>query len=154
MLFFVFVAVGVPLALPFSCSGFGVIVFIRLVVEIVEEGREDGVEMVQEYVHVEAIEINNPLVDVLSVMALAAIFEKKLGGAVHRPQDLCNKCVLDCNFFFVDDAVFSVSILHKIPNLGFKDAVFAEDRIYCDRECFQLVIEEVKVLGDRNCPLS
>ena len=99
MLFFVFVAVGVPLALPFSCSGFGVIVFIRLVVEIVEEGREDGVEMVHEYVHVEAIEINNPLVDVLSVMALAAIFEKKLGGAVHRPQDLCNKRVLDCNFF-------------------------------------------------------
>ena len=44
-----------------------------------EEGREDSVEAVQYYVHVEAIKINNPLVDVLLAKALAAVFEKELG---------------------------------------------------------------------------
>ncbi len=48
-----------------------------------EEGREDGVEMMQDYVHVEAIKIDNPLVDVLLVVSLAAVFKKKLGEAVH-----------------------------------------------------------------------
>jgi hypothetical protein len=65
------------------CSEFGVVIFIRLVIELVEEGREDGVEMMQDYVHVEAIKIDNPLVDVLLVVSLAAVFKKKLGEAVH-----------------------------------------------------------------------
>ena len=64
MLFFV--AVGVPLAFPFSCSGFRVVVFIGLVVELVEGGGEDGVETIQDYVDVETIKIDYPLVDVLS----------------------------------------------------------------------------------------
>jgi len=45
----------------------------------VKEGKEDSVKVVQYYVHVEAIKINNPLVDVLLAKALAAVFEKELG---------------------------------------------------------------------------
>ena len=45
------------------------VIFIRLVVELVEEGREGGVEAVQGYVDVEAIKINNPLANVLLVEA-------------------------------------------------------------------------------------
>ncbi len=61
------------------------IVFILLVIDLVEEGREDSVEAVQYYVHVEATKINNPLVNVLLVEALATVFKKELGEAVHRP---------------------------------------------------------------------
>ena len=92
-----------------------------------EEGREGGVETVQDYVHVEAIEINNPLVDVLSVEALAAVVKEELGEAVHRSQDFCSKRVVNCNPVFVDHAIF-VDFLHKIPKPGSKDAVFAEDK--------------------------
>jgi hypothetical protein len=120
----------------------------------VEEGREDGMEMIQDYVHAEAIKIDNPLVDVLLVMALAAVFKKKLGEAVHQPQDLCSKCVVDHNPIFVDDAVLSVDIHHKVPKLGCKDAVFAKNKTYCNRACFQLEIEGVKVLGEHYCHLS
>ena len=116
-------------------------------------GREDSVEAVQYYVHVEAIKIDNPLVDVLLVEALAAVFEKELGEAVHRPQDFCSKRVIYRNPVFVDDAMF-VDFLHKIPKPGSKDAVFAEDKAYRNPECFQLVMEGVKVLGDRHCHLS
>jgi len=119
----------------------------------VEEGREDSVEAVQYYVHVKAIKINNPLVDVLLVEALAAVFKKELGEAVHHPQDFCSKRVIYCNPDFVDNAKF-VDFLHKIPKPGSKDAVFAEDKSYRDRECFQLVMEGMKVLGDRHCCLS
>lgn len=118
---------------PFSCSGFRVVVFIGLVVELVEGGGEDGVETIQDYVDVETIK-------------LAVVFQKKLGEAVHRPQDLCSKRVDDHNFVFVDD--------DKIPKFGCKDAVFAEDKNYCNCEYFQLEIEGVKVLGDRPCRLG
>ena len=110
-------------------------------------------EAVQYYVHIEAIKINIPLVDVLSVEALVAVFEKELGEAVHRPQDFCSKRVIYRNPVLVDDAMF-VNFLHEIPKPGSKDAVFAEDKSYRDRECFQLVMEGVKVLGDRHCRLS
>jgi len=51
--------------------------------------------------------------------------------------------------------VFSVDILHKILKLGSKDAVFVEDKTYCNCECyFQLEIEGVKVLGDHHCCLG
>ena len=100
-------------------------------------------EVVQYYVHVEAIKINNPLVDVLLAKALAAVFEKELGEAVHCPQDFCSKCVVYCNPVFVDDAMF-VDFLHKIPKKpGSKDAVFAKDKACCNCKCFQLVMEGV-----------
>jgi hypothetical protein len=105
-------------------------------------------ETIQDYVHVEAIEINNSLVDVLLVVALAAVFKRKLGEAVHQPQDLCSKRVVDRNPIFVDNAVLPIDIHHKVPKLGCKDAVFAKNKTYCNRECFQLEIEGVKVLGD------
>ncbi len=98
-------------------------------------------ETMQDYVHVEAIKIDNPLVDVLLVVALAAVFKKKLDEAVHQPQDLCSKRVVNCHPIFVDDAVLSVDIHHKVPKLGCKDAVFAKNKTYCNHECFQLEIE-------------
>ena len=65
-----------PLRFPFFHR---FIIFIQLVIELVKEGKEDSVKVVQYYVHVEAIKINNPLVDVLLAKALAAVFEKELG---------------------------------------------------------------------------
>ena len=129
------------------------VIFIRLVVELVEEGREGGVEAVQGYVDVEAIKINNPLANVLLVETPAAVFEEKLGEAIHQPQDFCNKLVVNHNPVLVDQAVF-VDFLHKIPKPGSKDAFFAKDKTYCDLKCFQLVMEGVIVLGDRHCHLS
>ncbi len=112
-------------------------------------------ELVENKVQVKAVKINDPLVDVFLVGALAKVFEDKLDGAVHRPQDLCSKRVLDHNLIFVlDDAVLSINVLHKIAKLGCKDAVFAKDQAYCSRKCFQLEVELVEVLGDRHCCLS
>jgi hypothetical protein len=62
------------------------------------------------------------------VEALAAVFEKELGEAVHRPQDFCSKRVVYRNPVFVDDAMF-VDFLHEITKPGSKDAVFVEDKI-------------------------
>jgi hypothetical protein len=139
-----FVTVGAPLVLPFapiSCSGSGVIVFVRLVIEFVEKGRKDGVELVEDYVHVEAIKINDPPVNVFLVGALPTVFKEKLDEAVHQSQDLNSKRVVDCNSIFVDDAMLSINVHHKITKLGCKDAVFAKNKAYCCRECFQLEIE-------------
>ncbi len=63
-------------------------------------------EAVQENVQVEAVEVNDPLVDILSIEALATVFKEKLREAVHRPQNFCSKCVFGRNSVFVDDAVF------------------------------------------------
>ncbi len=87
-------------------------------------------ELVENYVQVEAIKIDDPLVEVFLVGALATVFKEKLDEAVHQPQDLCSKCVVNCNSIFVDDA-----------KLGCKGAVFAEDKTYCSCECFQLEVE-------------
>ena len=103
-------------------------------------------EAVQYYVHVEAIKINNPLVDVLLVEALAAVFKKELGEAVHRPQDFCSKRVIYRNPVLVDDAMF-VNFLHGIPKPGSKDAVSTKDKAYCHHECFQLVMRSESLGG-------
>ena len=73
------------------------------------------------------IEIDNPLVDVLSVEALEAVVEEELGKTVNRPQDFCSKRVVDRDPVSVDHAIF-VDFLHKIPKPGSKDAVFSEDK--------------------------
>ncbi len=81
-----FVAVGTPFVLPFApifCSGSGVVIFVRLVFEFVKKGRKDSVEMVQDYIHVEAIKINDPLVDIFLVGALPTVFKEKLDEAAH-----------------------------------------------------------------------
>jgi hypothetical protein len=49
----------------------------------VEKGRKDSVETVEDYVHVEAIKIDDPLVDIFLVRALPTVFEEKLDEAVH-----------------------------------------------------------------------
>ncbi len=126
---------------PISCSGSGVSIFVRLVVEFLEKGGKDSMEMVEDYVHVEAIKIDDPLVDVFLVGALPTVFKEKIDEAVHQPQDLSSKHVIDCNSIFVDDAVLSINVHHKIMKLGCKDAVFAKDKAYCCRECFQLEVE-------------
>jgi hypothetical protein len=81
-----FVAVGAPHVLhfaPISHSGSGVDIFVRIVVEFVEKGTKDSVETVEDFIHVEAIKINNPLVKVFLVGALPTVFEEKLDEAVH-----------------------------------------------------------------------
>ncbi len=97
--------------------------------------------MVQDYVHVKIVKINDSLVNVLLVRALSRVFEENLGEAVHHPQDLCRECVVDCNSIFVDDAMLSIDVLHEITKLGHKDAVFAKNKTYCNCECFQLEVE-------------
>ncbi len=124
------IAIGTLLALPFapiSCSQSGVVVFVRLVIDFLEKGRKDSVETVEDYIHVEATKINDSLVDVFSVRALPTVFEEKLDEAVHRPQDLSSKRVVNFNSIFVDDVVLSIKVHHKITKLGCKDAVFAKD---------------------------
>jgi hypothetical protein len=70
-------------------------------------------EAVQENIQVEAVEINDPLVDVLSVEALATVFEKELSEAVHRPQKFCSERFVGRDPIFVDNAIF-VDFFHKI----------------------------------------
>ena len=106
-----------------------------------EEGREDSIETVQNYVHVKTTKINNSQVNVLLVRALSTVFKEKLGEAVHCPQDLCRKRVIDCNSFFVDDGMLSIDVLHKNHKVGCKDAVFTEYKTYCNCEYFQLEVE-------------
>ena len=110
------------------------------VIQLVEDGRKVHLEAVQENIQVEAVEVNDPLVDILSIKALATVFEEKLREAVHRPQNFCSKCVFGRNSVFVDDAVF-IDFVHKIQKLSGKDAVLAEDKFNCERESFQLVKE-------------
>jgi hypothetical protein len=54
-------------------------------------------ELVEDHIHVEAIKIDDPLVDVFLVGALVTVFEEKLNKAVHQPQDLCSECFVDCS---------------------------------------------------------
>ena len=77
------------------------------VIQLVEDGRKVHLEAVQENDQVEAIKVNDPLVDILLIEALATVFEEKLREAVHRPQNLCSECVFGRNSVFVDDAVLS-----------------------------------------------
>ncbi len=70
-------------------------------------------EAVQENIQVEAVKINDPLVDVLSVEAQATVFEKELSEVVHRPQIFCSERVVGRDPVFVDDAIF-VDLFHKI----------------------------------------
>ncbi len=89
--------------------------------------------LVEDYIQVKAIKIDDPLVDIFLIKALATVFEKNLDEAVHQPQDLCSKHVV-CNLIFVDDAVLSINVLPKTVKLGCKDAVFTKDKAYCGHE--------------------
>ena len=77
VLWLLFVSVRASLALSFLRW------FIAVIRLDAEEGRKVHMEAVQENVQVEAVKINDPLVDVLSVEALATVFEKELSEAVH-----------------------------------------------------------------------
>ena len=97
---FFFISIGAPLTLSFLC-------WFIAVSQLVEDGRKVHLEAVQENDQVEAIKVNDPLVDILLIEALATVFEEKLREAVHRPQNFCSECVFGRNSVFVDDAVFS-----------------------------------------------
>ena len=126
---FFFVSVGAPLTLSFLRR------FIAVIQLLVEDGRKVHLEAVHENVQVEAVEVNDPLVDILSVEALATVFEEKLREAVHRPQKFCCECVFGRNSVFVDDAVF-VDLFHKIQKLSGEDAVLAEDKPTANEKAF------------------
>ncbi len=79
---------------------------------------KNGVEVVGDHIHIEAIKINDPLVNVFVIWALAGVFEEELDKAFYQPHDLVSERVFSCNSIFVDDAMLSVVVPHKIAKLS------------------------------------
>jgi hypothetical protein len=104
-----------------------VFVFLSPPFFLVEGAGEIRVKTKHDDVHVEGGEVDDSLVDVLTVGAVAAILQKYLHEAIHRPQDFCCEGIVGCDPVLVRDAVLPCHIRHKFQQLLCQNALVAEE---------------------------